>query len=57
MLIVIVINVFLVSLLLQFIIIPYLVKAGNIQDNSSLNLYGQALSIVPVAKKHTVVYL
>src|SRR5271156_120299 len=46
LLIVIVVNVLLVFLLLQFIIIPYLIKAGDLPDNTSLDLYiGSAAGI------------
>ena len=44
--IVIIVNVLLVFLLLQFIIIPYLVKAGDLPNNTSLDLYvGSAAGI------------
>jgi hypothetical protein len=51
LLIVIVVNVLLVCLLLQFIIIPYLIKAGNVPNNTSLDLYiGSAAGIFsPIA--------
>jgi hypothetical protein len=39
LLIVIVVNVLLVFLLLQFVIIPYLIKAGDLPNNTSLDLY------------------
>lgn len=50
LLIVIVINVFLVFLLLRFVIIPYLVKVGDLPNNTPLNLYEQAFSGVPDAE-------
>jgi hypothetical protein len=50
MFIVIVVNIFFVFLLLQFIIIPYLIKVGDLPNNTSLNLYKDALSIFSVAK-------
>ena len=46
MFIVIVVNVLLVFLLLQFIIVPYLIKAGDLPNNTSLDLYmGSAAEI------------
>lgn len=50
MFIVIVVNVFFVFLLLQFIIIPYLIKVGDLPNNTSLNLYKDSLSFFSVAE-------
>ena len=36
-------------LLLQFIIIPYLIKVGDLPNDTSLDLYEQALSIITTA--------
>jgi hypothetical protein len=69
--IVIVVNVLLVVLLLQFIIIPYLIKATNLPNNTSLNLYMKLMGIFSPNSistpsslpqdaqypRHTVVYL
>jgi hypothetical protein len=61
-----------VFLLLQFIIIPYLIKVGDLPNNTFLNLYKQA-SIPPIptytatsspflpqdadSQEHVVIYL
>jgi hypothetical protein len=51
--IVVLINIFLVFLLLQFIIIPYLIKVGDLPINTSLNLYTEIFSPIPPIPTYT----
>jgi len=58
--IVIVVNVFLFFLLLQFIIIPYLIEVGDLPNDTSLDLYKQVLSIItttPPPLPQDIIYL